>query len=158
MKQSTFSKNLAIFHELLKSKKAIGVRGKEAAKLLNLKVEMIYRLRRGLCERSKIGIQPTASGYKLSQYCQKDEDMYYLKKAYGVKIGQAISLNAAREHIYSRWAVNNTDNRIIRDVFAPLVDKPQIFSRGLRHIQLFIPNKKRRNVKPWKTGKVVKLA
>jgi biotin operon repressor len=91
---------------------------KDLASKCRLTPSAIYQLIRRM-RIVGIGIMTTNKGYILSKYASKKDDVNYLRRLYGRRTSDFISIRAAENDIRSRW---NTiqDSRNLKLLIQPL--------------------------------------
>lgn len=74
----------------------------EIAKHCKLSVFSIYRIIRFI-RLEGIGIVPTQKGYILSEFAQKSDDVGFIRRCFGRRTSDIISLSAMEKDLCSRW-------------------------------------------------------
>lgn len=80
----------------------------------------IRALREGTKDRLPVGIHSVKSGYILSKYANKTNDVEFMRKLNGARTSVYISANAAAPHIRERWNAVE-DRRAFELIFKPLM-------------------------------------
>jgi hypothetical protein len=106
-------------------------RAKVLAKKCRCSVITIYRAIRIARIEKNIGIHPTKSGYLLSEFAKKTDDVHFLRVLNGRRSSDYIALQTAAPHMRKRW---NTveDQRTLQIVMSPLTSGGDMLKRGIK--------------------------
>lgn len=113
---------------------------KEVAASLSIKVQRVYRIAR--MARKTVGIHNTINGYRMSKFCNRDDDHWFLHRFYGFKIGQAIALNSAKPYILERASHNRKDMQSMKAILGPILSNPGAFKRGHTILRSYMPKRR----------------
>lgn len=94
----------------------------ELAKACHLKKWSVYAIIRYL-KLEGVGIIPTRKGYVLAESAQKSDDVGFIRRCFGRRTSDLISLRAAEKYISQRWDAV-TDKNNINQVFKYLSLNP----------------------------------
>jgi biotin operon repressor len=74
----------------------------DLSKKCKMSKQSVYNMIRNL-RLGGVGIIPGVSGYVLSEYAKKNDDVYFLRRLHGQRTGAFIALRAAEPDIRNRW-------------------------------------------------------
>jgi hypothetical protein len=67
-----------------------------------------------------IGVLPTKKGYVLAEFATKNDDVGFIRRCYGRRASDLISIQAAHTHINRRWKTVS-DQTALKTLLGPLV-------------------------------------
>lgn len=91
---------------------------KQLAKHCNFQPCSIYRIVRML-RLQGIGVIPKKKGYVLSEFALKTDDVGFIRRCYGRRVSDFISIHAALKHINGRWKTLQ-DKSAMQQMLLPL--------------------------------------
>jgi len=105
------------------------LKAKQIAKKCNLCPGSIHRIIR-IMRESGIGVIPTHTGYILSEFADKKDDVGFIRRLNGRRTSDFFSLKAAAPDIRKRW---NTiaDKKMLEIAFKPLMSDKGLLDQSL---------------------------
>lgn len=108
----------------------------EIAKHCRLSVISIYRIIRYI-RLEGTGVIPTKKGYILSEFAQKSDDVGFIRRCFGRRTSDVISLGAMENDIKKRWAAVEDKNNL-NNVFKFLSIKPTNTEKAKKSIKYML--------------------
>jgi biotin operon repressor len=104
-------------------------RAKVLSKACRVGVGTICRIIRILRE-SGVGIHVAKKGYTLSEFAQKTDDVYFLRRLMGRRSSDFVAVRAAQSHINKRWSTL-PEKRELATIVGPLTGSARAIASGM---------------------------
>jgi hypothetical protein len=108
-----------VYHYLKDKKTEEGTRACHISKHFKVKKDMVYRAIKAIREK-QIGVEIVAGGYRLSEFCSKEDDIYFIGRYYGAQASRNLALGSALPDIRKRWPTKLEASRI-QNMVKPLM-------------------------------------
>jgi biotin operon repressor len=108
----------------------------DLAQKCHLSVYSIYKIIRFI-RLDGIGVTPTQKGYVLSEFAQKSDDVGFMRRCFGRRTSDIISLSAMEKDIRSRWSAVEEKNNLT-NVFKYLSINPTNTGKAQKSIKYML--------------------